>query len=58
MVTPQRVQPGELAYSPPFSLFLYFLVIQLLATLRRIDLRPVNYFFIASTHSTCCLRML
>lgn len=51
MVTPQRVQPGELAsalaYSAPISLFFYFLVIYVLATLRRIDLHPVNYFFIA-----------
>lgn len=51
MVMPQRVQPGELAsalaYSAPISLFFYFLVIYVLATLRRIDLHPVNYFFIA-----------
>ncbi|HTU56801.1 MAG TPA: inner membrane CreD family protein, partial [Polyangiales bacterium] len=46
MVLPQRVQPGELAsalaYSAPISLFFYFLVIYVLATLRRIDLHPVN----------------
>lgn len=51
MITPQRVQPGELAaalsYSAPVSLFFYFLVIYVLATLRRIELHPVNYFFIA-----------
>lgn len=51
MITPQHVQPGELAsalaYSAPVSLFFYFLVIYVLATLRRIDLHPVNYFFIA-----------
>jgi inner membrane protein involved in colicin E2 resistance len=51
MITPQRVQPGELAsalaFSAPVSLFFYFLVIYVLATLRRIDLHPVNYFFIA-----------
>lgn len=51
MVLPQRVQPGELAsalaYSAPISLFFYFLVIYVLATLRRIDLHPVNYFFLA-----------
>jgi hypothetical protein len=51
MVMPQRVQPGELAsalsFSAPISLFFYFLVIYVLATLRRIDLHPVNYFFIA-----------
>jgi len=51
MLMPQRVQPGELAsslsYSAPISLFFYFLVIYVLATLRRIDIHPVNYFFIA-----------
>ncbi|HET8939125.1 MAG TPA: inner membrane CreD family protein [Polyangiales bacterium] len=51
MIMPQRVQPGELAselaYSAPISLFFYFLVIYVLATLRRIDLHPVNYFFLA-----------
>ena len=51
MVTPSRLQPGELAselaYSAPVSLFFYFLVIYVLATLRRIDIHPINYFFIA-----------
>ncbi len=51
MTTPTRLQPGELAselaYSAPVSLFFYFLVIFVLATLRKIDLHPVNYFFIA-----------
>jgi hypothetical protein len=51
MVTPQRVQPGELAsslaFSAPISLFFFFLVIYVLATLRRIDIHPINYFFLA-----------
>jgi inner membrane protein involved in colicin E2 resistance len=51
MITPSRLQPGELAselaYSAPVSLFFYFLVIYVLATLRRIDIHPINYFFIA-----------
>jgi hypothetical protein len=51
MLTPSRLQPGELAselaYSAPVSLFFYFLVIYVLATLRRIDIHPINYFFIA-----------
>lgn len=51
MVTPSRLQPGELAsaltYSAPVSLFFYFLVIYVLATLRKIDIHPINYFFIA-----------
>lgn len=51
MVTPQRVQPGEmassLAFSAPISLFFFFLVLYVLATLRRIDIHPINYFFLA-----------
>lgn len=52
MVTPQRVQPGELAgrlsFSAPVSLAFFFAVIFLLATLRGIDLHPVNYLLLAS----------
>jgi hypothetical protein len=51
MITPQRIQPGELAaelaFSAPISLFFFFLVIYVLATLRKIDIHPINYFFIA-----------
>lgn len=51
MIAPTRIQPGELAaelaYSAPVSLFFYFLVIYVLATLRKIDIHPINYFFIA-----------
>lgn len=51
MIMPSRLQPGqlatELAFSAPVSLFFYFLVIYVLATLRRIDIHPINYFFIA-----------
>ena len=51
MIVPSRIQPGELAsalaYSAPISLFFYFLVIFVLATLRKIEIHPVNYFFIA-----------
>jgi inner membrane protein involved in colicin E2 resistance len=51
MVTPQRVQPGELAsslaFSAPISLFFFFLVLYVLATLSRIDIHPINYFFLA-----------
>ena len=51
MLTPQRVQPGELAsslaFSAPISLFFYFLVVYVLATLRRIEIHPINYFFVA-----------
>ncbi|HKP63615.1 MAG TPA: inner membrane CreD family protein [Polyangiales bacterium] len=51
MIVPTRLQPGELAsslsFSAPISLFFYFLVLYVLATLRRIEIHPVNYFFIA-----------
>jgi inner membrane protein involved in colicin E2 resistance len=51
MLTPQRIQPGELAaslaFSAPISLLFYFLVLYVLATLRRIDIHPINYFFLA-----------
>lgn len=51
MITPTRVQPGELAtvlsFSAPISLFFFFLVIYVLATIRGIDIHPMNYFLIA-----------
>lgn len=51
MVMPQRIQPGELAtalsFSAPISLFFFFLVIYVLATIRGIDIHPMNYFLIA-----------
>lgn len=51
MRMPSRIQPGELAaalaFSAPISLLFFFLVIFVLGTLRRIDIHPVNYLFIA-----------
>jgi len=51
MITPTRIQPGELAaamsVSAPISLFFFFLVVFVLATLRRIDIHPINYALIA-----------
>lgn len=51
MVMPSRIQPGalaaELSLSAPISLFFYFFVIFVLATLRKIDLHPINYLLIA-----------
>jgi inner membrane protein involved in colicin E2 resistance len=51
MVTPSRIQPGELSaqlsLSAPVSLFFYFFVIFVLATLRGIELHPINYLLIA-----------
>ncbi len=51
MVTPARLQPGELAgqlaFSAPVSLGFFFAVIFLLATLRRIEIHPMNYLLLA-----------
>lgn len=51
MVTPSNVQPGELAtvlsFSAPVSLFFFFVVIYVLATIRRIDIHPMNYLLLA-----------
>lgn len=51
MITPTRIQPGELAsalsFSAPISLLFFFGVIFVLATLRRIDLHPINYALIS-----------
>jgi inner membrane protein involved in colicin E2 resistance len=45
------VQPGELAtvlsFSAPVSLFFFFTVIYVLATIRRIDIHPMNYLLLA-----------
>ncbi|MEO8178410.1 MAG: inner membrane CreD family protein [Deltaproteobacteria bacterium] len=51
MLTPQRLQPGELAgelaLSAPISLGFFFAVLFLLATLRGIDIHPINYLLLA-----------
>jgi len=52
MVMPARIQPGELAstlaFSAPVSLLFFFVIVFVLATLRKIDVHPVNYFLIAA----------
>jgi len=51
IATPQPIQPGELAadlsFSAPVSLLFFFLLIFVLATLKGIDLHPINYLLIA-----------
>jgi hypothetical protein len=51
MITPSRIQPGELAsalsLSAPISLFLFFFVLFVLSTLQKIALHPINYALIA-----------
>lgn len=50
MTMPRHVQPGELAaalsFSAPVSLLFFFVVLFVLATLRGLDIHPINYLFI------------
>jgi inner membrane protein involved in colicin E2 resistance len=52
MVMPTRIQPGQMAsslsFSAPISLLFFFLIIFVLATLRGIDIHPINYFFLGT----------
>lgn len=52
MTMPERLQPGplagEISYFAPVSLFFYFFVMFMITTIRRIDLHPMNYFFLAA----------
>jgi len=52
MVMPARIQPGELAsalaFSAPVSLLFFFAIVFVLATLRKIEVHPVNYLLIAA----------
>lgn len=53
MRMPDRIQPGQLSaalsFSAPISLLFFFLVLFVLGTLRKIDIHPVNYLFIAGS---------
>src|SRR5947208_16546203 len=48
---PQKLQPGPLAgrisYFAPVSLFFFFFLVFILSTMRRNNLHPMNYFFLA-----------
>jgi inner membrane protein involved in colicin E2 resistance len=52
MEMPRRLQPGPLAgqisYFAPVSLFFFFFLMFIIATVRNIDLHPMNYFFLAT----------
>jgi hypothetical protein len=52
MILPSHVQPGELAaslaFSAPISLFFFFLVLFVLATIRGLDIHPINYFLLGA----------
>ncbi len=51
MVLPEKLQPGPLAGAislfAPVSLFFFFFVMLLVTSIRKIDLHPMNYFFLA-----------
>jgi hypothetical protein len=53
MTFPYPLQPGPLAqritFWAPVALFFYFFVMLAITTLRKIDLHPVNYFFLAAS---------
>jgi hypothetical protein len=52
MEFPQRLQPGPLAQRitlwAPVALLFYFFVLTVVTTLRKIDLHPINFFFLAA----------
>jgi hypothetical protein len=52
LLMPQKPQPGPLAgrisFFAPVSLFFFFFLLFIITTLRRLDLHPMNYFFLAA----------
>jgi inner membrane protein involved in colicin E2 resistance len=53
MAFPYPLQPGPLAqritFWAPVALFFYFFVMLVITALRRIELHPINYFFLAAS---------
>ena len=52
MAMPHKLQPGplagEISYFAPVSLFFFFFLMFIITTLRKVDLHPMNYFFLAA----------
>ncbi|MGH9841040.1 MAG: inner membrane CreD family protein [Blastocatellia bacterium] len=52
MLMPHKLNPGpwvsEVSFAAPVSLFLFFFVIFMLTTIRKIKLHPMNYFFLGA----------
>jgi hypothetical protein len=52
MVMPHKLNPGpwvsQITFAAPVSLFLFFFVIFVLTTVKKIRLHPMNYFFIGA----------
>ncbi|MGZ7031428.1 MAG: inner membrane CreD family protein [Thermoanaerobaculia bacterium] len=53
MVMPEKLQPGPLAgrisFFAPVSLLFFFFLIFIITTLKKIDLHPMHYFFLATS---------
>jgi len=53
MIMPEKLQPGPLAgrisFFAPVSLLFFFFLIFIITTLKRIDLHPMHYFFLATS---------
>jgi inner membrane protein involved in colicin E2 resistance len=51
MTMPEKLQPGplasEISFFAPVSLFFFFFLMFIITAMRRIDLHPMNYFFLA-----------
>jgi inner membrane protein involved in colicin E2 resistance len=52
MVMPNKLNPGpwvsKVTFSAPISLFLFFFLLFIFTTLRKIEIHPMNYFFLAA----------
>jgi hypothetical protein len=52
MIMPRKLNPGpwvsQITFAAPVSLFLFFFVVFVLTTVKRIRLHPMNYFFIGA----------
>jgi hypothetical protein len=52
MVMPRKLNPGpwvsQITFAAPVSLFLFFFVVFVLTTVKKIRLHPMNYFFIGA----------
>ena len=52
MAMPEKLQPGplasEISFFAPVSLFFFFFVLFIVATLKNLEVHPMNYFFIAA----------
>lgn len=54
MAMPRKLNPGpwvsRVTYSAPVSLFLFFFVVFILTTIRKVKVHPMNYFFVGAAY--------